>query len=120
MPLELARSTVFPSQLFGSCNDKSLWRVAVERQRRHDAHLLSVQQVRMERLPVCGQRVNRIQHETLVLPWFVPRADAFGLLPGEFRPTGDATIPHLQPPALQFAVRADTLHHTEDRTVLSR
>ena len=74
----------------------------------------------MERLPVCGQRVNRIQHETLVLPWFVPRADAFGLLPGEFRPTGDATIPHLQPPALQFAVRADTLHNAEDRTVLGR
>ena len=74
----------------------------------------------MECLPVYVQRMNCIQHETVILPRFVPVADAFGLRPGEFRPTGDATIPHLQPTALEVAVRADTLHHAENRTVLGR
>jgi hypothetical protein len=60
----------------------------------------------MECLPVYVQRVNRIQHDTVVLPRFLPFADAFGLRPGEFRPTGDATIPHLESTALRFAVAA--------------
>ena len=74
----------------------------------------------MKCVQVFLQRVNCIQHETVILPWLIPCADAFRFLPGELRPTRDAAIPHLQPPALQFEVRADTLHNAEDRTILGR